>query len=395
MKAVSSATTDGAAGDGWFKIWEEGYDSATSQWCTEKLIQNNGFLSVNVPSDLAGGYYLVRPELLALQDADKSPPNPQFYVGCAQIFLKSTATAVPADTVSIPGHVDISNPSLLFNVYQPQFPYPLFGPAVYTSASSQSKVASVAQATTQSEGLLPADVILTNANWWATELEPYSTQDGCWNASKTCWAENQVCYDTAPPTGSKNCKIWEAKCQAINDACSANDFNGPPNAGTNLEPAAQTYDSIPAAQVVPGQDQASAPVSETPESTSVASPAPTTAVEAPQPTSVNEPAATTTEVPTTTSGAETPTETEDTECEADLPQATAVSEDATCGGYTGLTCLGSNFGNCCSYAGWCGSSSEYCGDGCQSDFGSCGASAERRDTSRGRFIRSHARHRHV
>ena len=52
-------------------------------------------------------------------------------------------------------------------------------------------------------------------------------------------------------------------------------------------------------------------------------------------------------------------------------QPTKVSTDATCGGTSGMTCQGSVFGNCCSPAGWCGSTAAYCGDGCQSGFGLC------------------------
>lgn len=54
------------------------------------------------------------------------------------------------------------------------------------------------------------------------------------------------------------------------------------------------------------------------------------------------------------------------------PAATAVSTDATCGGTTSFTCQGSTFGNCCSINGWCGSTSDYCGTGCQAGFGTCG-----------------------
>lgn len=50
-----------------------------------------------------------------------------------------------------------------------------------------------------------------------------------------------------------------------------------------------------------------------------------------------------------------------------------VTTDATCGGTKGFTCLGSSFGNCCSSAGWCGSTTAYCGTGCQSGFGNCGS----------------------
>ncbi|OAG03934.1 uncharacterized protein CC84DRAFT_1177859 [Paraphaeosphaeria sporulosa] len=49
-----------------------------------------------------------------------------------------------------------------------------------------------------------------------------------------------------------------------------------------------------------------------------------------------------------------------------------VSKDGTCGGYTGYTCKGSVFGNGCSRNGYCGKTSEYCGAGCNSKFGTCG-----------------------
>ena len=138
-------------------------------------------LSVNIPSNLAAGYYLARPELLALHQADKTPANPQFYVGCSQIYDNSTQTAKPNKTVSIPGYVTIKDPSVLFNIYQPKWPYPMPGPAVYSGGVvSGNKVASLPK---QDEGLLPAKFVVTNANWWGVELDSYSTQDGCWNVS--------------------------------------------------------------------------------------------------------------------------------------------------------------------------------------------------------------------
>jgi hypothetical protein len=53
-----------------------------------------------------------------------------------------------------------------------------------------------------------------------------------------------------------------------------------------------------------------------------------------------------------------------------------VSTDATCGGTTGLTCQGSEFGNCCSAAGWCGSTDVYCGAGCNPLFGTCAGGSD-------------------
>jgi hypothetical protein len=48
-----------------------------------------------------------------------------------------------------------------------------------------------------------------------------------------------------------------------------------------------------------------------------------------------------------------------------------VSTDGQCGGGNGMTCLGSADGDCCSQWGWCGRTGEYCGGGCQREFGSC------------------------
>ncbi|KAF2178301.1 carbohydrate-binding module family 18 protein, partial [Zopfia rhizophila CBS 207.26] len=48
-----------------------------------------------------------------------------------------------------------------------------------------------------------------------------------------------------------------------------------------------------------------------------------------------------------------------------------VSLNGECGGTTGQTCLGSDFGNCCSEYGYCGSTEIYCSTGCQLVFGTC------------------------
>src|SRR5690242_6883994 len=52
----------------------------------------------------------------------------------------------------------------------------------------------------------------------------------------------------------------------------------------------------------------------------------------------------------------------------------AVSPDGSCGGTNKYTCQGSEFGNCCSQYGWCGSSDAHCKAGCNSAFGTCSGS---------------------
>jgi hypothetical protein len=54
--------------------------------------------------------------------------------------------------------------------------------------------------------------------------------------------------------------------------------------------------------------------------------------------------------------------------------STLISSNGDCGAtdFEGQICLGSTFGNCCSEKGFCGTTSDYCGTGCQAEYGNCG-----------------------
>ncbi|KAL6915996.1 hypothetical protein ACHAP8_006411 [Fusarium lateritium] len=53
------------------------------------------------------------------------------------------------------------------------------------------------------------------------------------------------------------------------------------------------------------------------------------------------------------------------------PNSPSTTKDGTCGTKNGLKCTGSKWGNCCSYYNFCGSTSGYCDGGCQSKYGEC------------------------
>lgn len=134
-KQVQDASED-AIGAGWFKLFDYGYNEAAHTWATEKLIANDGIVSIEIPKVMSTGQYLVRPEILALHNLAAGPA--QFYTGCAQIKVEDGSSKpldIPTDQlVSIPGYIKASDPAVNFNSHPDavkNFPYILGGPKVY------------------------------------------------------------------------------------------------------------------------------------------------------------------------------------------------------------------------------------------------------------------------
>ncbi|KAH8198122.1 hypothetical protein TruAng_007699 [Truncatella angustata] len=226
-KQVMDVSSTAAAGPGWFKIFEEGYDESTSKWCTEKLIDAGGIISVQIPNGLPSGNYLFRPELLALHNANIG--DPQLYTGCAQVQVQGSE----------------GDASVSFNINKPVFPYPMPGPSVYdVSASPAFSVQSDLPNITSVNGatLVPDNCLIKEANWCGVEVADYSTDDSCWKVSEECYNQSQTCYDSVPPTGAKN----------------SGTFSGPPNKGQKLQDAeVRTGVVIPAADNLGSGDTSS------------------------------------------------------------------------------------------------------------------------------------------
>ena len=195
MKRVYGEEEASATGPGWFKIFESGYDNDAKQWyvqgnnpilspmvsfvqmeyqilnssrCTEKIIAQDGLISVTIPSGLPTGDYLVRTELLALHQAYRG--DPQFYVGCAQVFVSTGAAAksglsdVPrAQLVSIPGHVDAADPGVTFDIFNDDpARYVVPGPKIWHPLlESGAATKTVVQA---DEYKIPDGCLLVNGN---------------------------------------------------------------------------------------------------------------------------------------------------------------------------------------------------------------------------------------
>jgi len=129
LAKVSNAQTTPVTGLKWFKIAEDGLDSA-GKWGVDRLIANKGKVSATIPACIAPGNYLLRAEIIALHGAG-TYPGAQFYVGCAQINVTGGGSAAPA-TVSFPGAYKGTDPGITIGIYYPVLTsYTIPGPRPY------------------------------------------------------------------------------------------------------------------------------------------------------------------------------------------------------------------------------------------------------------------------
>lgn len=133
---VYMAKSESGAGNVWFKIFEEGYDTTTKKFCVDRLRANKGKLDVKIPTDIAPGNYLFRAELIALHEGHERN-GAQPYIGCAELTVGGSGTVNPGNLVSFPGAYTANDAGIFFNIYSGSIKsYPIPGPALYKSGSS-------------------------------------------------------------------------------------------------------------------------------------------------------------------------------------------------------------------------------------------------------------------
>ncbi|PWW73699.1 Lytic polysaccharide monooxygenase, partial [Tuber magnatum] len=143
MKKVDDALTASGPGDGWFKVTEDGLDSAGT-FCTDRLRLANAPQPGVVPKNIAPGDYLFRSEIVTLNNA--GPANmggqeePQFYVSCVQVTVEGTSGDPDVEKISIPGYFTKSSPGLVFDIWNSETfsNYPIPGPKALTGDAGSS-----------------------------------------------------------------------------------------------------------------------------------------------------------------------------------------------------------------------------------------------------------------
>lgn len=121
-----SKVPDASAADGstdWAKIKEIGptFSGGQAKWDMSLTY------SVNLPSCISAGDYLLRIEQLGIHNPGGTP---QFYIACAQLKVTGGGSGTLKPTVKIPGHVKASDPGYTANIYNNFNSYTVPGPKV-------------------------------------------------------------------------------------------------------------------------------------------------------------------------------------------------------------------------------------------------------------------------
>jgi cellulase len=123
MGALSDPKQDPTTVD-FFKIHENAYDTKTHLFGSEVMYKNNMTWTVQIPSNLKAGDYIIRHELIALHYAQKEL-GPEFYISCLNVKVLGDGTAEPKkeDTVRFPGAYKPDDPYLKFNLHNHENKY--------------------------------------------------------------------------------------------------------------------------------------------------------------------------------------------------------------------------------------------------------------------------------
>jgi len=125
----------------WHKIDQLGLISGTQEtdgyWASDVMIANNNSWTVQIPSTIKTGNYVVRHETIALHAA-ASANGAQDYPFCFNLAITGTGT----DGLTTGGTLGTAlytptDPGILFDIYSNPIPaYTIPGPALYSAAVS-------------------------------------------------------------------------------------------------------------------------------------------------------------------------------------------------------------------------------------------------------------------
>ncbi|KAL5501733.1 hypothetical protein ACEPAH_8993 [Sanghuangporus vaninii] len=122
----------------WFKIDEQGEstDGDSSTWAQAKLLDGSP-ANVTIPNGLKAGNYLVRHEIISLQNS-VSEGGTEYYPSCLQVTVGGNDNGEANETVHFPGAYSEADPGILGDFYTSGYSYVFPGGSVATISGSGS-----------------------------------------------------------------------------------------------------------------------------------------------------------------------------------------------------------------------------------------------------------------
>ncbi|KAG2354846.1 glycoside hydrolase family 61 protein [Suillus spraguei] len=130
-KCDGSCLTYNSTNAEWFKISELGLEADSSIWYQANWM-SRAPANVTIPNTLAPGNYLLRSEIISLQNG-MIPGSAQFYPSCIQLQIGGSQTQGPtsSEECTFPGGYSDDDPGILTpNIFNPPIRYTFPGPPV-------------------------------------------------------------------------------------------------------------------------------------------------------------------------------------------------------------------------------------------------------------------------
>ncbi|WVO17310.1 hypothetical protein L204_105002 [Cryptococcus depauperatus] len=193
-----------------FSIAQHNYDAEKQEWPTETLTRSNGRQwKFKLPTDLPGGAYIIRHELIALHNStgptEGLKASPQHYPIGIEINLESSGSNLPSLTCKFPGCFSFDDYEWHHNIYDDkynqklgewEFPGIAVYPGGYTTGVVNGKPAGQGSRGRPSSGASSA----------VSASDPSGATTTSATASATSSAASTTSTHVVLANGSKNCK---------------------------------------------------------------------------------------------------------------------------------------------------------------------------------------------
>lgn len=222
--SVYLAKSDSGQGQVWFKIYEEGYNEVTKEWCTDRVRKdgaNKGQLAVTIPSSLSAGNYLLRSEFWALHEG-YAVNGAQPYVGCLELTISGSGTVTPNNLVNMVGLFKSNDPGLYFNIYnQDPKTYVVPGPRISITGGGGGTNPTTAPGTpTNAPTREPPQTICTTCVTGASGC-PCDNKGYC-DRGLSCHNATKLCLPLECNTGAEKCICTQGGSCDIGLSCYSN-----------------------------------------------------------------------------------------------------------------------------------------------------------------------------